>query len=269
MATERYVPENKGIHAMRAKRHSNGRDMKVVITQRDSETGGGKTTLAVFLALAWDNHGWDGAEKGTVQPEEFLESYPDLPKHSVMVMDEAEELDARRSMQDENIDFSKHWMTMRTRQIDSILTLPTTSALDKRLLELADIRINVVSRGKANVYRVKIDDHSPEKGPQEWFMHEIEWPDLSEHPEYLKLDQQKQDMIDGELSSNEESGADKKREIRAEARALRRFGKSIRDIVDQIDNNPDTGAPWSTETIQRWTEDVEAGGWTEDEEVDK
>lgn len=205
-------PQSK-LHQMRERRHRNGRDLKVVITQRNSETGGGKTTLAVWLALNWDRHGWDGQEKGTVSVNEFLDVYPDLPKHSVLIMDEAEELDARRSMKSENVEFSKHWMTMRTRQIDSILTLPTSSALDKRLLELADIRINVVSRGVANVYRVKVDDHHPQDGPQQWFMHEIEWPDLSEHPEYLKLDDQKQQMIDDELDYQSDDGDSADKEL--------------------------------------------------------
>jgi hypothetical protein len=193
-----------GLAELRQKRHAQGRDLKVVITQRNSETGGGKTTLAVFLALSWDVNGWDGEQKGTVDPEEFLNIYPELPEHSCIIMDEAEELDARRSMASENVEFSKHWMTMRTRQIDSILTLPATSALDKRLLELADVRINVKGRGKGSVYRIKIDDHNPERGPQEWHMHEIEWPDLSEHPEYQKLDAQKQQMIDEVMDEEEE-----------------------------------------------------------------
>jgi len=193
-----------GLAELRRKRHAQGRDLKVVVTQRNSETGGGKTTLAVFLALSWDINGWDGEQKGTVDPEEFLEVYPELPEHSCIIMDEAEELDARRSMASENVEFSKHWMTMRTRQIDSILTLPATSALDKRLLELADVRINVTGRGKGQVYRIKIDDHNPQRGPQEWHMHEIEWPDLSSHPEYKKLDEQKQQMIDEAVEDDDD-----------------------------------------------------------------
>lgn len=193
------------LHRLRQKRHNNGRELKVVITQRDSETGGGKTTLAVWLALNWDPE-WDGEARGTVSAEEFLAIYPELPEDSVLVMDEAEELDARRSMASENIEFSKHWMMMRTRQVDSILTLPTTSALDSRLLELADIRINVTRRGKANVYRIKVDDHHPE--PEEWFLHEIEWPDVSAHPEYERLDAQKQTKIDTERGQSDEGDAE-------------------------------------------------------------
>lgn len=254
-----------GLAKLRERRHRDGRDLKVIITQRDSETGGGKTTLACFLALSWDPHGWDGEQKGTVSAQEFLDTYPSLPPHSALIMDEAEELDARRSMASENIEFSKDWMMMRTRQIDSILTLPTTSALDKRLLELADVRINVTARGEAECYRIKVDDHNPQRGAQQWHMHSIQWPDLSDHPEYLKLDEQKQAKIDEEAESkqsddSEPSKADLKRVIRQEAKRRRRSGESIREIRDSIPDNPDTGAPYSTETIHRWVSADESGG---------
>jgi hypothetical protein len=229
---------NCGLAELRASRHRSGRDLKVVITQRDSETGGGKTTLAVFLALSWDRS-WDGEEQGTVSANEFLSTYPQLPQHSCLIMDEAEELDARRSQKRENVEFSKDWMMMRTRQIDSILTLPTTSALDKRLLELADVRINVTRRGKGRVYRIKVDDHQTHRGPTQWFMHEIEWPDLSQNKEFLKLDKQKQDKIeqrgkearqDDEEEEEEQDGLTKK-EQKALAQALRDTGMTMREIA--------------------------------------
>jgi hypothetical protein len=185
---------NAFVHQIRAQRHSRGRDLKVVITQRDSETGGGKTTAAVWLALCWDEHGWDGSEKGMTDPERFLETFPDLPKHSCLVLDEAEELDARRAMQDENIEFSKKWMKMRVRQIDSILTLPTSTALDVRIKELADIRIHVTGRGRAKVYRVTVDDRSQEV--DERFIEFWSWPDVSDHAEYYALSEAKEEDLD-------------------------------------------------------------------------
>jgi hypothetical protein len=227
---------NSGLAELRARRHRNGRDLKVVITQRDSETGGGKTTLAVFLALSWDRS-WDGEEQGTVSANEFLATYPQLPEHSCLIMDEAEALDSRRSMASENVEFSKDWMMMRTRQIDSILTLPTTSALDKRLLELADVRINVTRRGKGRVYRIKVDDHQSHRGPTQWFMHEIEWPDLSENDEFLKLDQQKQEKIEERGKEARDDGKDDdgltKKEQKALAQALRNRGESLMSIASE------------------------------------
>ena len=227
---------NCGLAEMRAKRHRNGRDLKIVITQRNSETGGGKSVLAAYLAMGWAPD-WDGEKHATVSAEEFLATYPNLPEHSVLILDEAEALDARRSMSQENVEFSKDWMMMRTRQIDSILTLPTTSALDNRLLELADVRINVVHRGKAKVYRIKVDDHNPARGPRQWFMHDIEWPDLSSHPEFRKMDEQKQDKIDerGEKARKaaEDDDSLTKREQKRLAQVLRNQGMTLMEISEQ------------------------------------
>lgn len=186
------------LHQLRERRHANGRDLKIIITQRDSGTGGGKTTLATWLALSWDPE-WTAAERATLDPYEFIRRYPQLPAHSVLLLDEAEELDARRAMAEENVEFSKNWMTMRTRQLDSILTLPTTGALDSRLLELADIRINVLRRGVARVYKVKVDDFNTNDIRQQ-YLHDLEWPDISDHPEFRALDELKQSKIDAAVA---------------------------------------------------------------------
>jgi len=260
------------VHQLRRRRHANDGDVKCVITQRDSDTGGGKSTLATWLALCWDQHGWDGTEKGTTDPEEFLTTVPELPRHSVMVLDEAEELDARRSMAQENIEFSKYWMKMRTRQVDSILTLPTASALDKRMLELAHLRLHVTRKGRCKVYDVTVDDRSGEV--DERFVEFYSWPDVSDTQAFADLDASKQaDLESGALSAGADIGRDELRQIirdddslravahketaRDEAERLRREGKSIGEIVDIIKNNPETGRPWSKSTVHNWVGDVE------------
>lgn len=247
------------VHQIRAQRHANDKDLKVVITQRDSETGGGKTTLAVWLAMIWDQHGWHGKEKGTTDPGEFIDTFPDLPPHSVMILDEAEELDARRAMKEENIEFSKKWMKMRTRQIDSILTLPTTTALDVRMLELADLRLHVTSRGRCKVYRVSVGDRTREV--DERFKEFYSWPDVSQLAPYQNLDKEKQEDLDetsDETSDSDElDGAALKRAIRQEAKRRRRNGESFKQIAKNIPDNPDTGAPYGKATVYRWTKEVE------------
>jgi len=120
------------------KRRARNRDLKIIITSRDSQTGTGKTTLAMWLALHFDNHGFS-ADQVTLHPEEFLKLYKQNAAGSVIIMDEAEQLDSRRSMSNKNVEFWNLWQTMRYRQITSILTLPTRSALDKRGLELSDV----------------------------------------------------------------------------------------------------------------------------------
>jgi len=222
---------------IRRHRHREGRDLKVVITQRNSGTGGGKTTLAGWLCLNWDRD-WSAEERATLDPDEFISKYPELPAHSCLLLDEAEELDARRSMAEQNVEFAKQWMMMRTRQIDSILTLPTASALDKRIKELADIRINVIERGVANVYKIRIDDHNTSQ-VRERFLHELEWPDVSERKELQSLEALKNERIDGKVedakSDESQDPDDARREERIKnAQRLRNKGMTTREIGDVV-----------------------------------
>jgi hypothetical protein len=222
---------------IRRHRHREGRDLKVVITQRNSGTGGGKTTLAGWLCLNWDRD-WSAEERATLDPDEFIGKYPELPAHSCLLLDEAEELDARRSMAEQNVEFAKQWMMMRTRQIDSILTLPTASALDKRIKELADIRINVIERGLANVYKIRIDDHNTSQ-VRERFLHELEWPDISDRDELQALEALKNERIDGKVedakSDEPQDPDDARREERIKnAQRLRNNGMTTRKIGDIV-----------------------------------
>jgi len=229
--------ERMPLNQMRQRRLEKNRDLKVIITSRNSTTGTGKTTLAVWLALNWDDN-WSADEKGTLSVSEYLETYPELEPGSVLLMDEAEQLDARRSMSQDNVDFAEKWMMMRVRNVTSILTLPTASALDKRLKELADVRINVTRRGRARVYKITIDDHNT-SDVREWRWHDLEWPDLSDHPEMQALDKQKQEKIDGELEAGKEedtlSPKEAKRQQKIEtAQRMRDNGKTMAEIADDV-----------------------------------
>jgi len=234
---------------MREQRLAKNRDLKVIITSRNSTTGTGKTTLAVWLALNWDPS-WTAAEKGTLSVSEYLNTYKQLEPGSVLVMDEAEQLDARRSMSQENVDFAEKWMMMRVRNVTSILTLPTSSALDKRLKELADVRINVHRRGRARVYKITVDDHNTSQ-VREWRWHDIEWPDLSDHPEMQALDEQKQQKIEGQLEGDDEDQTPDPSQVEREqkiqiAQRMRDAGATMSDIADAVD--------MSTSWVGKYTE---------------
>lgn len=194
------------LHQFRQTRHEKDRDCKIIITSRNSTTGTGKTTLAAALCLHWDDE-WTAEDRATLDVNEFLSTYQDLPEHSCLLMDEAEQLDARRSMSQQNVDFAEKWMMMRVRQVDSILTLPTASALDKRLLELADVRINIVRRGFAKVYKITVDDHDTST-VREWHWHDLEWPDISSHPEVRALHALKDEKLEGKREAAEEEEVD-------------------------------------------------------------
>jgi len=233
------IDERMPLHQFRERRLQKNRDLKVIITSRNSTTGTGKTTLAVWLALNWDPE-WTAEEKGALSVKQYLDTYPELEPGSCLVMDEAEQLDARRSMSQQNVDFAEKWMMMRVRNVTSILTLPTASALDKRLKELADVRINVHRRGKARVYKITVDDHNTSE-VREWRWHDIEWPDMSEHPEMQALDKMKEQKIEGVLEdATEEEDSLSPKEIKRQqkiktAQRMRDNGNTIADIADNVD----------------------------------
>jgi hypothetical protein len=243
------------LHQFREQRLSKNRDLKVIITSRNSTTGTGKTTLAVWLALNWDRHGWTAAEKGTLSVEGSLDTYQQLPAGSVLVMDEAEQLDARRSMSQQNVDFAEKWMMMRVRNVTSILTLPTASALDKRLKELADVRINVHRRGRARCYKITVDDHDTSQ-VREWGWHDIEWPDISDHPEMEALDAQKQAKIDGVLDdNNSDDSAEDELPKEYQARLAKRTKESVGCAWTEVKDHEET-LSYSGEYLRRVWNDV-------------
>ena len=197
-------------------RRADQRDLKIIITSRDSQTGTGKTTLALWLALHFDSWGFD-ASKVTLHPQEFVQLYTDNRPGSVIIMDEAEQLDSRRSMSQKNVDFWNLWQTMRYRQITSILTLPTRSALDKRGLELADVWIQVTNRGFARVHKVGVGDYDGRTNPM--LLETLSFPDISYLPVKDAVDDKKVQLVEeGEEFVEAEGEVIDPDKIRQEAR---------------------------------------------------
>src|SRR6056297_3985841 len=205
------------INKFRRGRQAQGRDTKILITSRNSTTGTGKTTLAVWLALCWDHYGFDES-KATLEPSEYIDRYLETRPGEVLIMDEAEQLDARRSMSSQNVDFADRWQQLRYRQVDSILTLPTSSALDKRLEELADIWINVTSRGYAQVHKTTVNDRTKEINQIP--LQTITWPDISDHEVKLELDAKKKEK------NKEQNKIDKKKEEMEDPKKVKQKAKA-------------------------------------------
>jgi len=77
------------LHKLAEKRIQGGRDLKIIITAEDSETGVGKTTAAGWLALSWTKYfsgeSWFvepdeyGAGLGTVNPKEYFRILQKIP----------------------------------------------------------------------------------------------------------------------------------------------------------------------------------------------
>lgn len=176
-------------------RKRDGRTLLVIIIARDAATGTGKTTLACQLAKSWDTHGWT-ADRATLDPGTYADKYTDddTPSKSVLLLDEAEQAaDNRRSMSNQNVKLSHLWATMRFREIYSIITLPSASMLDKRLKELADVKIVVHERGTAVAYKTKIDDHDGSYRAKR--LCRLRWDHLDDDPEYQRLTDKKAERM--------------------------------------------------------------------------
>jgi len=213
-----YPPDRHPIGDAHDRRRSDGRMMNVIVTARDSQTGTGKTTLAVALAHDWDEHGWT-AEKATLDPGEYQDMYGEVNQGAVLILDEAEQAaDNRRSMSDQNLALSHLWATMRFKQVSSIITLPTVTMLDKRLKELADRRIHVVKRGIAKVYKIKVED-TGQHGIFEENTGWVRWGARDDDEEYQRLSEKKAErMKDYSVSDDEEADAPSPKEVRLETR---------------------------------------------------
>jgi len=185
------------LHELKEKRRVENRDIKGLVTARDSETGTGKTTLAETLCIDWDTvgEGWNAENRATLDSEEYTNAYLDLPKGAFLLGDEMEQMaDNRRSSSTNNVALTQFWSTMRAWEVSTICTLPSTSMLDKRLKELADFRINVIERGVGVVYLSKVDDHSGEVWEKR--LHRVRWGDLAGNPEHEKLKAKKKNHME-------------------------------------------------------------------------
>jgi len=178
-----------------------GRDANIVITA-SSETGVGKSTLAVTLALLIDQHGWTCEKAAIGSAGEYDRLYDQVEPGSVVILDEAEEaVDSRRGMTSESVSLAQSFAAKRYKQVFSILTAPTKSWIDKRLgSDSADFWIQAEEthlgriKGEGPVYRLKTNEHYERDFTKK--TETIVWPDISDHPEFAKMDQRKAERYD-------------------------------------------------------------------------
>ena len=140
---------------------TNDNDAKVIIQAENSQTGVGKTTLAVQLCRYVDPD-WNPQNRGAYwNVDKYVNDYnrKRIPAGSAVLLDEIEMLaDTRRSMSNKNLKLSQAWARLRNRNVLNVATLPSVSMLDKRLLELADFWILVRKRGIAQPYHIQVND---------------------------------------------------------------------------------------------------------------
>lgn len=189
-----------------ANRLVSGRDMHVIVTA-SSETGVGKTTLAVVLALLWDQQGWSAEKAAVASAPEYTRKYDEVGPGSVLLLDEAEiAADNRRGTTKGNVELSQAFAGKRYRQVFGMLTAPTKNWVDKRMgSDAADYWIQAQEtdrgrpKGEAIVYRLKTNEHYQTDYTKRTEV--ISWPVLDDHPEFKKLDRRKKERLGGDYES--------------------------------------------------------------------
>jgi len=195
----------------------------------NAETGVGKTSLAVFLAYALDSSptGFDVQAQATLDTDEYKEAYDELDYGSALILDEAEQLDARRAMSNENVDTAFTWQTRRIREITTILTLPTWGDLEKRMREMADVRIEILRRGVALVHLRERDRY--EQQDMFWKpVQVLQWPNMDGVDGYERLAEMKEEFLEG-VDGREMLDAEEAQErIKEETKELRQENKKMK-----------------------------------------
>lgn len=162
---------------------NNDNDIKIIIQGANSQTGVGKTTLAIELCRFIDKNGWDAEDKAFIDVQRYLNSYLEYPEGSALLLDEiGAGADSRRSTSTENVNLSQGWQLLRSRNVATVATLPSTNMLDHRMLELADIWILVRERGLAQPYKINVNDFNGQISRDPFAGEEhIKFPDLPDN----------------------------------------------------------------------------------------
>lgn len=184
-----------------------GRDMNIIVTAA-SETGVGKTTLAVAIAMMIDQHGWTAEKAAVADAAEYDRLYDSVPPGTCLILDEAEKAaDARRGMTKESVTLTQSFATKRYRQVFSILTAPSKSWVDNRLgSDAADYWIQALEtdmgriKGEAKVYRLKTNEHyETDYAERTEYLH---WPNLDDNEEFQKLDKRKRELLESDTEQS-------------------------------------------------------------------
>ena len=189
-----------------ASRLKSGRDMHTIVTAA-SETGVGKTTLAVSLAIMLDPWGWT-AEQGTLDPREYEVMYASVRPGSWLILDEIQAAaDSRRATSKANVNLSQAFAQNRYRQVFGAMTAPSKGWADDRIGEdSADYWIQAQEtpegepKGEAKVYRLKNNEHYDQSYSKR--VETISWPVLDGHAQFQRLHEKKVDRRENERESN-------------------------------------------------------------------
>ena len=227
-------------------RRRKGQALHVLIYARDNRTGTGKTTLAVGLAQEWEGDDWDAEELATNRPTEFRRLMHEAPEQSVIMADEIGQMyDSRRSMAEDNVEVSQDFQMVRYREVITLATVPGSSFIDKRLMQLFDVAIVATRRGHGRVYELKSDDETGK--PYRNYKENIEWGPLDGDPAYEAIEEMKAERFEERFGDDPDDDHadldpdDARREGRNETiRQLVESGMTQREVADALEMDQST-----------------------------
>lgn len=218
----------------------NDNDIKIIVVGANSQTGIGKTTLAIQLCRYIDSD-WNAEDKSFIDIWEYLQYAKECKQGSAILIDEIEHGgDSRRAMSSENVELSHGWAMLRARNIAHVATLPSISMLDKRMLELADYWVLVKRRGLAQPFKINVNNFNPSKLPQRKPLpgdEHIRFRDLpDDDPDKEYIDQIKDDLIDSGGQAKIPTKEHKRKLKKAETEAKREVrDAAIKELYDRSD----------------------------------
>lgn len=223
------------------------RDVKILITGKGKTTGTGKTTLAIILAK-WINRvrnelfdmqtEWTSKEYSFMDVWDYLHSYKDAKPGDPLITDELEYMADRRSHQtNENKKFSQAWSVLRWKNVITIGTAPGLSDLEKRIPEGADVWINVVQKGRANVYYLTMNDFDMSRIFKRMrvgkYRESLVWNPLDDDPDYEWLKDAKEDIGVPGIDDNPEDSIDESDLNQLEKNIRNQY---VRDLISMLDD---------------------------------
>lgn len=222
------------------------RDVKILITGKGKTTGTGKTTLAIIIAR-WINRvrnelfdmdvDWTSREYSFMDVWEYLRSYKEAKPGDPLITDELEYMADRRSHQtNENKKFSQAWSVLRWKNVITIGTAPGLSDLEKRIPEGADVWINVVQKGRANVYYLTMNDFDMSRIYKRMrigeYRESILWNPIENDPDYKWLKEEKENIGVPGIDDNPEKEIDESDLNQLEKNIRNQY---VRDLITMLD----------------------------------
>ena len=166
---------------------------KMVNIGISGEPGNGKSTLAIEIGARIDKE-FDLEKNIAYTRREVIEKAYKLPKHSVLIVDEAIGAHKRRAMEAAQKDIIEMINKIRYKNHVIIWNLPIFTQLDKDLRVMFDLWIHVAERGKAAVFRKNRNILAEDPWiPKQWLFRwqnravrtpEEQWQMLRSHPLY-------------------------------------------------------------------------------------